>query len=144
MPRPKKNQNFYELPKEDGFATEISSNSTDEYPDIVYIRTKIRITPTVKQKSYKPNIALIKGELNNFVYELLRDNPDFSDKYIFHMVVSEKGVNYGKNSHFSYDLFLKQKDKRTFADNAVLLEKLSNRIKTELMRFFGENNIKSY
>ena len=53
MSRPRFRPTVYVLEKENHFVTKVSTNTTDEYPQIVFLRAKVRITPLNENKSYE-------------------------------------------------------------------------------------------
>ena len=66
MSRPKFRPTVYDLEKENHFVTKISTNTTEEYPNVVFLRAKIRITPLSESNS----LAIFNRSRMNTSHEL--------------------------------------------------------------------------
>lgn len=141
MSRPRFKPIVYELKKENHFVTRISTNVTDEYPKVVFLRTKIRITPLNDNKTYENNILSLKKEFEKFSKNLLNLNSDYDKNYIFSVDIAEKSVKYKKTSHLHYDVFLKPKNAETLLEHKNKLEIISNKMNNELITLFKKYNL---
>ena len=127
MSRPKFRPTVYDLEKENHFVTKISTNTTEEYPNVVFLRAKIRITPLSENKSYEKEILALKREFEDYCKNLLNVNSDYDKNYIFSVDVAEKSVKFKKTSHLHYDVFLKPKKAQTLLEHKSKLETISDR-----------------
>lgn len=141
MSRPRFRPTVYELKKENHFVTKVSTNTTDEYPKIVFLRAKVRITPLFENKSYENNILSLKKEFEEYCQNLLNLVSDYDKNYIFSVDVAEKSVKYKKTSHLHYDIFLKPKHTQTLLEHKNNLEIISNKIDDKLISLFKKYDL---
>lgn len=141
MSRPKFRPTVYDLEKENHFVTKISTNTTEEYPNVVFLRAKIRITPLSENKSYEKEILALKKEFEDYSKNLLDANSDYDKNYIFSVDVAEKSVKFKKTSHLHYDVFLKPKKAQTLLEHKNKLETISNKMDDKLISLFKKYNL---
>ena len=141
MSRPKFRPTVYDLEKENHFVTKISTNTTEEYPNVVFLRAKIRITPLSENKSYEKEILALKKEFEDYCKDLLDVNSDYDKNYIFSVDVAEKSVKFKKTSHLHYDVFLKPKKAQTLLEHKSKLEAISNKMDDKLISLFKKYNL---
>lgn len=141
MSRPKFRPTVYDLEKENHFVTKISTNTTEEYPNVVFLRAKIRITPLSENKSYEKEILALKKEFEDYCKNLLDANSDYDKNYIFSVDVAEKSVKFKKTSHLHYDVFLKPKKAQTLLEHKSKLEAISNKMDNKLISLFKKYNL---
>lgn len=141
MSRPKFKPTVYDLEKENHFVTKISTNTTEEYPNVVFLRAKIRITPLSENKSYEKEILALKREFEDYCKNLLNVNSDYDKNYIFSVDVAEKSVKFKKTSHLHYDVFLKPKKAQTLLEHKSKLETISNKMDDKLISLFKKYNL---
>ena len=141
MSRPKFRPTVYDLEKENHFVTKISANTTEEYPNVVFLRAKIRITPLSENKSYEKEILALKREFEDYCKNLLNVNSDYDKNYIFSVDVAEKSVKFKKTSHLHYDVFLKPKKAQTLLEHKSKLEAISNKMDDKLISLFKKYNL---
>lgn len=141
MSRPKFRPTVYDLEKENHFVTKISTNTTEEYPNVVFLRAKIRITPLSENKSYEKEILALKREFEDYCKNLLNVNSDYDKNYIFSVDVAEKSVKFKKTSHLHYDVFLKPKKAQTLLEHKSKLEAISNKMDDKLISLFKKYNL---
>ena len=141
MSRPKFRPTVYDLEKENHFVTKISTNTTEEYPNVVFLRAKIRITPLSENKSYEKEILALKREFEDYCKNLLNVNSDYDKNYIFSVDVAEKSVKFKKTSHLHYDVFLKPKKTQTLLEHKSKLEAISNKMDDKLISLFKKYNL---
>jgi hypothetical protein len=119
------------------FVTKISSNSIEDIPDIVFIRAKARITPQNKLKTYEPIIRELKDDLDLFINNILMNLKSYDNKnYLFSLEMSEKSVQYKKNSHIHYDIFIKPLNNENMSVHHERLKTLVDKINTKLLELF--------
>lgn len=141
MSRSKFRPTVYDLGKENHFVTKISTNTTEEYPNVVFLRAKIRITPLSENKSYEKEILALKREFEDYCKNLLNVNSDYDKNYIFSVDVAEKSVKFKKTSHLHYDVFLKPKKAQTLLEHKSKLEAISNKMDDKLISLFKKYNL---
>ena len=141
MSRPRFRPTVYVLEKENHFVTKVSTNTTDEYPKVVFLRTKIRITPLNDNKTYEKEILSLKNEFEEYCKNLLKLVSDYDKNYIFSVDVAEKSVKYKKTSHLHYDVFLKPKTMQTLLEHKNKLEVIANKMNDKLVTLFKKYNL---
>ena len=141
MSRPRFRPIVYELEKKNYFVTKVSTNTTDEYPKVVFLRTKIRITPLNDNKTYEKEILSLKNEFEEYCKNILTLNSDYDKNYIFSVDIAEKSVKYKKTSHLHYDVFLKPKNMQTLLEHKNKLEVIANKMNDKLVTLFKKYNL---
>jgi len=137
MSRPKLKPVVYLLEKDNKFVTKISTNENCEFPNVVFIRAKVRITPLLKKKSYENEILTIKNNFETFAKRILNSNTDYESNYIFTVDVAEKSVRFKKTTHLRYDIYLKPKiNNITLYEHKEKLKTLSDKLDNKLINFF--------
>lgn len=142
MSRPRFKPIVYKLEKQNHFITNISTNTTDEKPNVVFLRAKVRITPIEPKKTYEQEVLSIKSDFEIFAKNLLGNQPSYDKNYIFSIDVAEKSVKYKKTSHLRYDMFLKPKVKITMEEHRNSLKDISDILDNKLIQLFRKYNIK--
>ena len=141
MSRPRFKPIVYKLEKQNHFITKVSTNTTDEYPKVVFLRTKIRITPLNDNKTYEKEILSLKNEFEEYCKNILTLNSDYDKNYIFSVDIAEKSVKYKKTSHLHYDVFLKPKNMQTLLEHKNKLEVIANKMNDKLVTLFKKYNL---
>lgn len=136
MSRPRFKPIVYDLEKDNHFVTKVSTNTTEEKPNVVFLRAKVRITPIEIKKTYEDDILSIVNKFNEFARNLLNNRYDYESDYIFSIDVAEKSVKYKKTSHLRYDVFLKPKNKITMEEHKVKLKNISDILDKKLISLF--------
>ena len=142
MSRPRFKPIVYKLEKQNHFITNISTNTTDEKPNVVFLRVKVRITPIEPKKTYEQEVLSIKSDFEIFAKNLLDNQPSYDKNYIFSIDVAEKSVKYKKTSHLRYDMFLKPKVKITMEEHRNSLKDISDILDNKLIELFRKYNLK--
>lgn len=142
MSRPRFKPIVYNLEKDNHFVTKVSTNTTDEYPQVVFLRAKVKITPIENKKTYESDIINIQTDFNIFARSLLDMASNYDKNYIFSVDVAEKSVKYKKTSHLRYDIFLKPKNKLKLEEHRDILKSLSDTLDKKLIELFKEYNLK--
>ena len=142
MSRPRFKPIVYNLEKDNHFVTKVSTNTTDEYPQVVFLRAKVKITPIENKKTYESDIINIQTDFNIFARSLLDMTSNYDKNYIFSVDVAEKSVKYKKTSHLRYDIFLKPKNKLKLEEHRDILKGLSDTLDKKLIELFKKYNLK--
>lgn len=142
MSRPRFKPIVYKLEKQNHFITKVSTNTTDEKPNVVFLRAKVRITPIESKKTYEQEILSIKSNFEIFAKNLLDNQPSYEKNYIFSIDVAEKSVKYKKTSHLRYDVFLKPKVKTGMEEHRNSLKDISDILDNKLIELFRKYNLK--
>ena len=142
MSRPRFKPIVYKLEKQNHFITNISTNTTDEKPNVVFLRAKVRITPIEPKKTYEQEVLSIKSDFEIFAKNLLDNQQSYDKNYIFSIDVAEKSVKYKKTSHLRYDVFLKPKVKITMEEHRNSLKDISDILDNKLIQLFRKYNLK--
>lgn len=142
MSRPRFKPIVYNLEKDNHFVTKVSTNTTEEKPNVVFLRAKVRITPNEIKKTYEQDILSISSEFDSFVRSVLDVNTNYDKNYIFSVDVAEKSVKYKKTSHLRYDVFLKPKKLLKMEEHRDILKSLSDVLDKKLIELFRKYNLK--
>ena len=142
MSRPRFKPIVYNLEKDNHFVTKVSTNTTEERPNVVFLRAKVRITPIEIKKTYEKDILSITSEFDSFVRSVLDANPNYDRNYIFSVDVAEKSVKYKKTSHLRYDRFLKPQNKLRLEEHRDILKSISDTLDEKLIELFRKHNLK--
>lgn len=142
MSRPRFKPIVYVLEKDNHFVTKVSTNTTEERPNVVFLRAKVRITPIEIKKTYEKDILSISSEFDSFVRSVLDMSPNYDKNYIFSVDVAEKSVKYKKTSHLRYDMFLKPKNRLRLEEHRDILKSLSDIFDKKLIELFKKYNLK--
>lgn len=141
MSRTSSKPKVYIYNEEKGFVTKVSTNTTDDCPEVVFIRTKVCITPKIKQEKHEEEILSLKQNFSDFSNDFLKKCDDFSDDYIFTCSLAEKSVQFNKKSHLHYDIFLKPKIITNFEDIKTKLEYIFKKLNEQLTTLFDKYNL---
>ena len=141
MSRPKVRPTVYELDKQNHFIAKVSTNTTDVFPEVVFLRAKVKVTPSVPNKIYENDILTIKSEFDKFSRNLLNLCSDYDKNYIFSVDISEKSVKYKKTSHLKYDVYLKPKKKMTLEEHKTKLSLISDKMDNKLIELFKKYDL---
>lgn len=142
MSRPRFKPVVYSLEKDNYFVANVSTNTTEERPNVVFLRAKVKITPIEIKKTYEQDILSISSEFDKFARSVLDINSNYDKNYIFSVDVAEKSVKYKKTSHLRYDIFLKPKNKLRLEEHRDILKTLSDTLDEKLIELFRKYNLK--
>jgi hypothetical protein len=142
MSRPRFKPIVYVLDKDNHFVTKVSTNTTEEFPNVVFLRAKVRITPIEIKKTYERDILSISSEFESFARNMLDMISNYDNNYIFSVDVAEKSVKYKKISHLRYDIFLKPKKRLRLEEHRDILKSLSDTLDEKLIELFKQYNLK--
>jgi len=141
MSRPKFKPLVYETKKENNFVTKISTNTTDEIPNVVFLLSKVRVTPLLQNKLYMEDILSLKATFDVFARNLLDSCYEYDKNYIFNIDIAEKSVRYKKTSHLRYEVYLRPKNKLSLLDNRDKLMVISDKLEEKLIDLFKKYNL---
>lgn len=110
-------------------------------PEILYIRSKATITPSIKKKDFSEDIASIKSLFEKNVKGIILKSNDFENKHICSIEMSENGIAYGKKSHLKYDIYVKPKEAKTLSDYSNDIQYLTSEFNFNLLQLLSSNNI---
>lgn len=111
-------------------------------PEIIYIRSRATITPTVKKKDFSEEVELIKKTFVNSIKTTIADSLVFENKHICSIEMSENGISFGKKSHVKYDVFLKPKVIKSIEEYTSNIQYLVGVFNRNLYAMLSEVNIK--
>lgn len=129
------------LNKQGNFVTRYGTTLDEKEPSVIYLRTKSKITPLVRQKEYNENILKAKNEFTSFANNYLLNSDDVENAFIFNIDMSPKGVKFGKKSFLRYDVYLRPKVKNTLQANQGKMEHISLTLDENLERILKNNQI---
>lgn len=134
----------YIIENENGYLTKYGTNLTSDNnkPTVVYLRSKIKITPKLKQQSFENEINSVKSELQQFINKELQNNSMFENRHLCNIELSAKSVSYKKISYMRIDLYIRPIIPQTLIENQPIIKELSLKIKQETYRLFDKYNIK--
>lgn len=124
------------------YVTKYGSELKDEKPAVVYLRSKIKITPKVKQISFENEISRLKDELKNYINNEIQNNVMFENRHLCNIDISGKSVTYKKISYMRIDIYLKPILPKTLAENLPIVTDMSNNIKNKLYSLLDKYNLK--
>lgn len=129
------------LEKDNNFITKYGTTLDEVKPHVLYLRTKAKIIPTEKKKTYEADIDDVKNLFSKYVSETILKSVDFESDYLFSVDISSKNVSYNKSSFLRYDIYLKPTNRKTLIANTNLFTKYSLRFDKKLMKLLAKYNI---
>lgn len=141
MSRPRFKPVVYVLEKDNHFVTKVSTNTTDDKPNVVFLRAKIRITPAFNKKNYENDVLDVENTFETYARQVLDNLSDYDKNYIFSVDVAEKSVKYKKTSHLRYDIFLKPLVLTDLSFHRDKLKEISDILDKKLISLFTKYNL---
>lgn len=129
------------LEKGGKFITRFGSTMNMERPNVVYLRTKSKITPLTEKKEYDKEVNVIKNKFASFVKKTIEKSKSVNNDYLFNIDISSKSVKYGKISFLRYDVYLKPTKPRTINENRFRFQQLSTKFDKKLEKLLNSINI---
>ena len=129
------------LEKGGKFITRFGSTMNIERPNVVYLRTKSKITPLTEKKEYDKEVNTIKNKFASFVKETIEKSKSVNNDYLFNIDISSKSVKYGKVSFLRYDVYLKPTKLRTIKENRFRFQQLSTKFDKKLEKLNVDDKI---
>lgn len=113
-------------------------------PDVLFIRFKGKIIPTIIKNDYSKEIVELKTEFNSVVKNVILNYCDIFDcnRYLCNMEVSEKGITFKKGSYIKFDIFLKPNEIKDIILYKSIMEKIANEINCEIINTLNNLNLK--
>lgn len=113
-------------------------------PDVLFIRFKGKIIPTIIKNDYSKEIVELKTEFNSVVKNVILKYCDIFDcnRYLCNMEVSEKGITFKKGSYIKFDIFLKPNEIKDIILYKSIMEKIANEINYEIINILNNLNLK--
>lgn len=132
-------KNEVTLKKQNKFITRYGSTLDEDYPSVVYIRTKSKITPSRQKKEYDTEVNNVKNKFTSFVKKSINKSKSVHNDYLFNIDISSKSVKYGKVSFLRYDVYLKPTKKKTLEENLFRFQQLSTKFDKKLEQLLNSN-----
>lgn len=130
------------LDKQNKFITRYGSMLDEEYPSVVYLRTKSKITPIWEKKDYNAEVTDIKAKFSEFIQKAIKQNRSVDSNYfLFNIDISSKSIGYGKQSFLRYDLYVKPCGRKTIEENKYRLCQLSTKLDKKLESLLNKDGI---
>lgn len=142
MSRIKTKTNEIKLSKDNNFLTKYGIKNGDEKNDVFYLRTKAKITPTIKKETYEEDVLNIKNKFGKFIENTIINNKSINNNYLSNIDISAKSIAYGKVSFLRYDVYVRTNYKSTLEENKPFFENLSLKIDSFLIDTLEKHNIK--
>lgn len=113
-------------------------------PDVLFIRFKGKIIPTIIKNDYTKEIVELKTEFNSIVKNVILNYCDIFDcnKYLCNMEVSEKGVTHKKGSYIKFDVFVRPNETKDITYYEDVITRMSIEINNEIINILNKLNLK--
>ena len=130
------------LKKDNNFITKYGCfNSVNLIPEVIYLRTKAKITPLKEKSSYIEDIDKVKKDFLCYIEQQILNNKYIDDRYLFNLDISSKSVNFGKISNLRYDIYLKPFKKKNILEHKNFFERFSLKLDKKLISLLKKNKI---
>lgn len=123
------------------FITKYGTTCEELKPSVIYIKSKTKITPTFEKSSFEDEIDKIKIKFKNYIETLIKNHKSFEDVSISNIEISSKSVTYKKVSHLKYDLYIRPKIKRNLEKYQRIVETLTSKINSYLIKLLNKNKL---
>ena len=112
-------------------------------PDVLFIRFKGKIIPTIIKNDYTKEIVELKTEFNSIVKNVILNYCDIFDcnKYLCNIEVSEKGVTYKKGSYIKFDVFVRPNEIKDIMCYEDVITRMSIEINNEIINILNKLNL---
>lgn len=112
-------------------------------PDVLFIRFKGKIIPTIIKNDYTKEIVELKTEFNSIVKNVILNYCDIFDcnKYLCNIEVSEKGVTYKKGSYIKFDVFVRPNEIKDITYYEDVITRMSIEINNEIINILNKLNL---
>lgn len=111
-------------------------------PEIIYIRSKARVTPLIKQRDYYDSVTMVKNTFGNTVHNIIKNHTHFENRHICSIEMSENGISFGKKSYIKYDIYVKPKKVLKLNEYELDINNMVHVFNTNLSNELIKNNIK--
>ena len=110
-------------------------------PEILYIRSRATITPSIKKKDFSENIIEVKKIFEKNIKTVILNSKAFEKKYICSIEISENGIAFGKKSHVKYDIYVKPKMNKAIEEYYDDVQTMVYLFNQKLSQLLIESNI---
>ena len=124
------------------YITKYGTDLNPQNPSVVYIRSKIKVTPKVKQPSFETEIKQFKEELKKYIINEINDNKFLEDKHLCSIELSPKSVTYKKISYMRLDIYVKPLILKPLVENQPIITELSSKVKNKVFQLLDKYNLK--
>lgn len=133
-------KNEIKLDKNNNFMTVYGSTQNQVMPSVVYLRTKSKITPTIKKNRYDVEVNDVKNKFAAFVRDSIYKSKSVGNDYLFNIDISSKSVRYGKMSFLRYDLYVKPTKRQALDNGLYRMKQLSMKMDKKLEKLLNSKN----
>lgn len=142
MARGKSKPKVYTAQKENKFNITIGTTTCQEKPKVIYVRSKIRISPIIEKETYADEILNIKNEFNQFLKKTLAIQKYYQHNSLFDLSVAENSVDYKKTSHLRYEIYFQTCGEKEFQEHKENLLEMTDILEKELIKNFQKFQLK--
>lgn len=142
MARGKSKPKIYTAQKENKFNIIIGTTMGQEKPKVVYVRSKIRISPIIEKDTYADEILNIKNEFNKLLKKTLSTQKLYQSNSLFDLSVAENSVDYKKTSHLRYEIYFQTCGEKEFQEHKENLLEMTDVLEKDLIKKFQEFHLK--
>ena len=113
-------------------------------PDVLFIRFKGKIIPTIIKNDYTKEIVELKTEFDKIIKDIIINYCDIFDckRYLCNIEVSEKGVTYKKGSYIKFDVFVRPNETKDITYYEDVITRMSIEINNEIINILNKLNLK--
>lgn len=129
------------LEKSTGFVTKYGTSMENEYPKVLFLRTKARVVPIIKKKSYDIDVLNIKKEFEAYVKDRVYSDDYFDKTYLFNIDLSENSVSWKKVSFLRYDIYLRPTKKDTMSGHKDKFFEFSVSLDNKLVELLEKHSL---
>ena len=113
-------------------------------PDVLFIRFKGKIIPTIIKNDFSKEIVELKTEFDKIIKDIIINYCDIFDckRYLCNMEVSEKGVTYKKGSYIKFDVFVRPNEAKDITYYEDVITRMSIEINNEIINILNKLKLK--
>lgn len=113
-------------------------------PDVLFIRFKGKIIPTIIKNDFSKEIVELKTEFDKIIKDIIINYCDIFDckRYLCNIEVSEKGVTYKKGSYIKFDVFVRPNETKDITYYEDVITRMSIEINNEIINILNKLNLK--
>ena len=112
-------------------------------PDVLFIRFKGKIIPTIIKNDFSKEIVELKAEFDKIIKDIIINYCDIFDckRYLCNIEVSEKGVTYKKGSYIKFDVFVRPNEIKDIMCYEDVITRMSIEINNEIINILNKLNL---
>ena len=112
-------------------------------PDVLFIRFKGKIIPTIIKNDFSKEIVELKAEFDKIIKDIIINYCDIFDckRYLCNIEVSEKGVTYKKGSYIKFDVFVRPNEIKDITYYEDVITRMSIEINNEIINILNKLNL---